>query len=266
MTQHNFDWTQINAYVDGELPASQAAVIADAASEDPELAQQIAALTHMKYAVTAEFRGQKRSASAVPVNRRRKHLWTGLAATFLAAVFMAAIGFAFTMQEHATSESWFAAASRTHAALSDGQPAKSVDSDILLAALPRLGSAAFVPDLSAARLRAGGVAELDHFAGGRAVAIGYYGTRGCRLTVLMTDADLGLDDKMRKLDRSAPEAYGWRIGELSYLVMATRMAPKRFATIAGSVHWSSVRAARPDDEIRTALRLSRRNSPPCAQA
>lgn len=266
MTRQNIDWSQINAYVDGELPAPQAARIADAAAEDDELARQIAALTHMKHAVSAEFGAPPQRPSRRPARRRRHAVGMGLAATFLVAVCTLALGLVLTMDWQEDKTHWADIAAAKHAELSEQSQSGSDSGALLLASLPRLGPAAFVPDLSAAKLRIGGVASLDDFAEGRAVAIGYYGTRGCRLTVLVTDAELGLSDKMQLLQRSEPRTYGWRMGQLSYLVMASRMAPKRLATIAGSIHWSSVRASKPDDEIRTALRVSRRNSPPCSRA
>ena len=219
----------------------------------------------MKHALAAGIPARPAPRPRRPVDRPMRRL-AALAAMLLVVVSLGFVATFMISSGDTASGRWFETAAATHRQLAARPPAAKRDPALLLAALPQLGASAFVPDLSAARLRPGGVAEVADFAGGRAVAIGYYGTRGCRLTVLITDAPLDLDDKMRKLPQQGLAAYGWRIGDLSYLVMASRMPAARLATIAGSVHWSSVRAAMPDEEIRAALRQSRKTSQPCARA
>jgi hypothetical protein len=60
--------------------------------------------------------------------------------------------------------------------------------------------------------------------------------------------------------------YGWRVGDLSYLVIAQGMDERRLQTIAASVHWSSVHRETFGSDARTALRSSRRASRPCLAA
>jgi hypothetical protein len=49
------DSTELNAYVDGELPPDQAARVAQAIADDRELAKEVAALLRLKTATMAAF-------------------------------------------------------------------------------------------------------------------------------------------------------------------------------------------------------------------
>ena len=266
MTQRSDLDERLNAYVDGELAAEDAARMADAAADDPVLARRIATLTHLKHATAAGLAPQRPAPAERQSGRRRAWGWQGAAALLALAVISVTVATWLTHTELGPTDGWQSQLLQVHARMSEA-PLKPVDnSAVLLAALPTLGPRAIAPDLRAAKLRVGGVMAVEPFADARAVAIGYYGTRGCRLTVLITDAATGLDASMRQLATPTTTVYGWRLDQLSYLVLASGMDSKRLATIASSVHWSSVNATRPDERVRTALRRSRDRSAPCARA
>ncbi len=123
---------------------------------------------------------------------------------------------------------------------------------------------AHVPDLSAARLRIAHIGETKTLDGRTAMVVGYLGTRGCRVTLL--------------IDKSSPENGGkaiffrvqrliamvWRAGSLRHVILAEGMAEAQFKLIAETVRRTSLERLPINDPTRMALAQSREKSPPCA--
>ena len=133
--------------------------------------------------------------------------------------------------------------------------------------MPRPANArldAHVPDLSAAKLRVAHIGELKTPDGMPALVVGYLGTRGCRVTLLVDPAPTGLGEKAIKF--RVDQLYGmvWRAGNLRHVILAEGMAQGRFRLIAETVRRSSLERLPVDEPTRTALAHSRAVSPPCA--
>ena len=152
----------------------------------------------------------------------------------------------------ALHESWIGA----------GGPSSASAAGALLVGLQALGPDAQAPQLEAAKLRLdyvalvpGGDRDLLH--------LGYRGTRGCRLSLFVFEAETGWPDG-RDLSSGARRGFAWRVGDLGYLLLARDMKAGRFELIADKMA-QATRARRTfDAATRTALQRSRAASPPCS--
>ena len=130
----------------------------------------------------------------------------------------------------------------------------------------RAVASAYVPELSAAKLRIAHVGQVAGPAGGEALLVGYRGTRGCKISLLVaTDAAPAPETSSlpEPFDAGELHGYRWRTGGRAYVIMAEGMARARFSLIATSVHRASLERAPLDSETRMALATSRAQSPPC---
>ena len=275
MTAPRPDWAAINAFVDGELEPSAARALAEAAAQDPELAKQISALRRLKSAATQSVEkaalnlpepALPREARpfvrlGAPAGRRRLVM-----AACLALLFLGAAAVTTGLWLRSGPADWTARGWSLHEAwLAEGGASETGDSAApLLAALRHLGPDAQAPQLDAARLRLDYVAApVSPDGGGRFLHLGYSGTRGCRLSLFLFEAEADWPQALESLSEGARLAARWRVGRLDYLLLARGMERGRFELIAGMMA-ESTRARRGfDDDARTALRESREASPPC---
>ena len=134
------------------------------------------------------------------------------------------------------------------------------------AAAPHPAAAALhptVPDLSANGLDIAYAGERKAPGGEDTMVIGYLGSRGCRLSLLIHRAgEASLIDPVA-LETGAVRATIWRAGPLRYALLAEGMAPDRFRLIADSVRRVSLERLPLDQPTRTALAQNRRGSAPC---
>lgn len=289
-------WRDLNAYADGELSAAQAAGVACAVAEDPDLAREVAALARLKATVQEEGRAQipagltelsgRAEGPDATAQRRRgngpRPVWRvlgGLAAALALVVLGAALLYSpepqperpawldFAQQLH---EDWAGTVGSGGGMVGPGEPTdQTTDSagdlptaDHLLASLSRLGPAAMVPDLSSARLTVGYLRPLSS-AYGEGLHVGYRGTRGCRVSLIIMDGAGNLPETPTALG-GGPERHAWRVGRLGYVLMASGMDPQHYAVILETVHRASRSAEPIGPETRTALRTSRSRARPCA--
>jgi anti-sigma factor RsiW len=256
---------ELNAYVDGELSPASAAAVARAVAEDPAVARQVAQLTRLKAMLQSE-----RAAPAIALPSRRPRRAprrprrirpTSLAASL--ALFVAlAVSVTFWLEGRAPSpEAPLVFASAQHRAWVEGGVEAQPAAHVLPSALRTFGRPAQVPDLSAAGLMLARVALLQDESG-PVLHIGYRGTRGCRLSLMIRGPD-GLPEALRAVGESADLGYAWRAGGVGYVLVASGMDPPRLRLIARKVHDATLEKAPFDAETRTALAESRAASAAC---
>ena len=253
MRDHPVTFELLNAYVDGELDAAQAAEVARAVANDPALAREVAALSRLRHAVADTVEAP---AIALPQPARESRRAAVAAAV---VVMLLAGGAAFLGGRDRTPPEapWLAEAWSAHQAWSVAQ------STLVPARQTAALVGAYVPDLTASRLTLTH-SEIRTLAdGGQALIAGYQGSRGCKVSLIVFPSRGGLTDALQALPRDGQEAYGWRVGGLDYMILSDGMESRRFGQLAESVHDSSGRHAPFDAETRTALRESRDNSAPC---
>jgi len=248
----------LNAYVDGELDAAQAAKVARAVADDPALAREVAALSRLRLAVTE---GMETPDIALPQSVRSRRIPT-IAASVALLLFLGGTAFLSGMDRPTAGVGWLAEAWQSHLTWSAAQAAAPGT----LVRVHQAGSFAnaYVPDLTASRLTLIHSEVRAMAGGGQALLAGYRGTRGCKVSLIVFPAKGDLIETLRPFHRDGQEAYGWRVGRLDYLMLSDGMESRRFGLLAESVHAGSRRHAPFDAETRTALRESRDNSAPCS--
>ena len=252
------DPTLLNAYVDGELSHAEAADVMTSAAADPAVARELSALMRTKAALAG-------SVTAPPIAlrpRSRPRRFRYAAAAAVAVAIAASAFFSVTLPGASPSLNapWAAAAHRSWIAAETPAAVRPAYAGGFVS----FGrSAAYVPDLAAARLAVAHVGETRLATGRNVLVVGYRGTRGCTLTVAIAHAaDIG-DDAIHPLAAEGLRGKAWRAGPFEYYVVAEGMADSRFDGLVAGIREASLRHAPPSFEIRTALARSRANSPPC---
>lgn len=254
------EFERSNAFADGELDRDVRAEVLEEAARDPRLAKELSDLTRLKAALEDSVEvpeidlGDK---SRRPAGRR---MALALAAC-LALVALTGIGWWLApagAPNHGVPVAW---AIESHGSWR-GAGAETAAKPLPRPAKVRLD--AHVPDLSAARLRVAHVGELPAPGGGRALVVGYLGTRGCRVTLLMDSTPSDLDATATYFETGGVLAMAWQAGPLRHLILAQGMDRGRFKMIAETVRRASLDRLPVDQPTRTALARSRAQSPPCA--
>ncbi len=260
MTRRSPDWTDLNAYVDGELTQARAAAVARAVAADPALAAQVEALRRLK---AAAAKSVETLPPALPEVVASPGPWLRrLQAACLVLLLFGTGALTVVLWRGEESQDWTARGWALHEAwIGAGGPASASAAGSLLVGLQALGPDAQAPRLEAAKLRLDYVALVP--AEGRGfLHLGYRGTRGCRLSLFVfaaaTDWPEGAD-----LAAGAQRGRAWQVGTLGYLLLARDMEARRFGLIADKMA-QATRARRDfDAATRTALQRSRETSPPC---
>ena len=122
----------------------------------------------------------------------------------------------------------------------------------------------YLPDLSAAKLSLAAAAPFAVDGPPDGLILQYTGTRGCRVTYIAFPGEgFALDESLTRFENGGLTGFGWRVGAISYALLAQGMDPDRLAVIAANVHAAS-RLHRPfDDAARTQLAQSRADSRAC---
>jgi anti-sigma factor RsiW len=265
MTVRQPDWQTLNAYVDGELSAAEAAEVARALADDRALADQVATLTRLK--ATVQDMGEATEVT-LPAPRRRHWRPAAIAASLALAIGLAA---SFVPWQGSDRPAWVVQARAGHEAWNmdeDRPDAAPVAGGVVLAALGQLGPdgylKAYLPDLSAARLTLTRLETVPLLNGrGEALHAGYRGTRGCKVSLLILADGAALPTALTRYDDRALRTYAWRTGGHGYLLVAEGMDEARLAMIAETVHRAILEHSPFNEETRTALRESRERSKPC---
>jgi len=249
-----------NAFVDNELDRKARGEVLEDSARDPRLARELSNLNRLKSAIEDSVDVPDIELAA-PMGRR----WTGRRAAWataacLALFAVAGIGWMVVpfAPDHGVPVAW---AIETHGSWQNG--GVRPDSGALLRpAHARLN--AHVPDLSAAKLYIAHISDRRNPAGLPALVVGYRGTRGCRVTLLIDRSPGKLGDKAINFEIDRLRAVVWKAGSLRHVILAEGMAPRRFKLIAETVRRTSLERLPVDDRTRIALARSRAASPPCA--
>lgn len=256
-------WEQLNAYVDGELSASDAAAVARALADDKTLAEAVATLSRLK-ATTQEGI----EPFALVPTRPRTRPWRRFAiAASVAAVLIVATMASLVPQMTPAPPAWLAGAWQVHDTWAQEEvagPPAAVDSGVVLATLHQFGPQTYLPDLSDARLTLSRLVIVTMAdMGGDALHIGYLGNRGCQVSLILLPGGGDLSADVVRYDRGNGRGYAWRSGKRGYLLLAEGMDEARLALLAETLHRATLELRPFDPDTRTALRESRERSVPC---
>ncbi len=253
------DPVRLNAYIDGELSHEEAADVMTAAAADPAIARELSALMRAKAALPG-------TVDAPPLALRPPPVWPRLARFAAAAAVVVAIAGAALYSSGLPGSTrgidapWAVAAHRNWTAAPPASSIRPAAAGSFVAFGP---GTAFVPDLTAARLAVTHIGEISLASGRDALVVGYRGTRGCTLTVAISDAGEVADNAIRAVAAAGFHGKAWRAGSHMYYVVAEGMARSRFDGLVQGIREASLHHAPVSPETRTALARSRANSPPC---
>lgn len=257
-------WETVNAYVDGELSPVEAAQVAAAVARDRELASQVAILARLKAETAMLKRAPDRSRLPAATVRKRPWIVTASAGAVTAAVILVSLMLVHRDTQLA-SPAWLLPARALHtqwvrqgidAAALRATPAPWAAHATQAFAVP------WVPDLRAINLRQHSVHQVDTAQDG-VVHVGYTGPRGCMLSFVTWRGEHALASEPQRFGDGADAAWAWRVGDIGYLLLATRMAPERLAVVVEVVHEATLRRAPPGPEAQRQYLASRRTTAPC---
>ena len=235
---HTREWDELNAFVDGELPADQAAILRARAGSDPLFALQVAGLRQLK----VETRGAGRIRGRAGRNRR-----TMIVRTAVAVLVVACVGIgAFALWPSASQPDAIAVLVARYATALEperprGSPPRAIDRN----------ATGFVPVLD---LGPAGLTLTQVLAGDRAhpdPLLIYRGLHGCHVGFTIFGRDFPPD--------SAPIRNGmnvatWSLEGRLFALLARGMDETRFRRLAEAVESLSRGASQ--DSINVALRRS----------
>lgn len=251
------DFDTLSAYVDGELPAREMALMARLAESDRHVALQIEKLSALKNAVAgfAEPAGVLVVSPPKQAERRLAGIIWVAAACLLAVILAGAISWhewddhGPPLAEGATLadalglyDSWSAQAAKPAAA----RPVADFDA-------PWLDSAGLSLQLAQPRVLIG-KHVARHF--------GYVGVHGCHLSLFSWSEIGGTGGLELDLSNSVDIA-SWEASGGRYLLISRRMNDSRFAMIAGALRQITDTHGRPDTETVELLGNARQ---PCVSA
>jgi len=255
------DLERISAYVDGELDAAARAEVIRTAANDPAFARELIAHERLKGALADLVEVPDIRLPAPPRRNRVARAAFAVAASLVLLVAAAAGWTVFREHGKAGEEIALDRAIETHRAWSVNVGRKNS-----AVALWRASGVpdAYVPDLSSNGLNIGHVSGTAAAGDGKALVIGYMGSRGCRVTLIMQSSGESRGADPIYAEIGAVRVYSWRAGTLAYRMLAEGMATARFRLIAASVRRASFDHLPLDADTRVALARSRARSAPCA--
>lgn len=256
--QHDFE--QLNAFVDGELDVDARAAVASRAANDPEYARQLAALSRLKATLIRSIPAQ---VIALPQRPRRLRMRRAAAAVAASLALIAAVGLGWLSHDRQSRPTLDSALAWSLEAHRGWLPRESgtVQEAKLRAASAVPGTT--VPDLSANGLALAYAGERKAPDGQDTLLVGYLGSRGCRLTMLVHRSATAAPAEPVVIETGPVLAALWQAGSLRYALLAEGMAAPRFRLIADAVRRASSERQPLDEEFRTALARNRADSPPC---
>lgn len=253
-------WTDINAYVDGELEPEAAADVARTVADDRTVAGQVAALARLKavsaevMAVPPEMLPALRVGRSPPPRRR----WRPAAAAAAVVLALAAGAFWGNARQPDPAGAWLDRVGERHARwlAADAEPAPAAG-PAATAVRSGFGTDA-IPDLGAMRLAVAHVATstLD----GRPVLyVGYVGVRGCRLGLWVGPAPAELPSGLVEHREDGTRILSWRVGDTGYAAVARGMDANRLRAVADRLQTLS----RGSDKTRLAGTAGEAGAAPC---
>jgi anti-sigma factor RsiW len=246
------DWELLNAYLDGELSAPDAAAIARRIAGDPTLSAALADIRELSRtlrqlrppAAQAPAPNPVPHPASMPTIAPRRAAWRPLAlaaAVAVATVFAGALYFLQPGQPDSPAAWHKAFLARAYSVpLSD--PVQPV----------RLFGLQGVPDLASANLT---LVDRRNGADG-AMALHYTGRNGCRLTLTA-----GFDAAPVAMIRGGIMRSSWIAGGIDYMVLANGMDMARFDAISLYIRQLTGQSAQPATVL--AMRLATERAVPC---
>jgi len=259
MTTDKITFEHLNAYVDGELAASESAHVARAIADNAELADQVAAISRLR-SVVAE--GIETPSLAMPAKAQSSSWRTAIAATIAFLVF---VGWSVLLDNMYNNPrtTWLQQAWQVHQEWSIDKSATGSPTELLPVNYAETVAGAYVPDLSSSRLSLVHAA-IKAFSGQRkALLVGYRGTRACKISLIAFPSPDDLSEALRFYREAKNEAYAWRAGQLGYVLLSDGMDSGRFQLLAESVRRTTLQHLPFDQKTHLALRKSRDQSKPC---
>lgn len=272
MTNETFSQEQLNAFIDGEMSAREAAVFSKQMAVDPQLAGQVAVLSSLKAAVhecssheppcelpdIERLLASRRKRLTVPRFRRAGLALAGFAGVMAASIVAAMI---FLAPAPATTATLLAKASKQHARWLQQSSNTSPALQLVRAnAKLQFGNNFLVPDLSATGLR---IATVERF-GQAGMHVGYRGVHGCHLSLFANPSTNRQPADFVEIKHKREVFYVWRTHGLNYLVLGVGMDQRRLHLVARDIYRSSTKLKLFDKSMLTALRLNHQASKPCA--
>jgi len=95
------------------------------------------------------------------------------------------------------------------------------------------------------------------------VHVGYTGPRGCMLSFVTWPGEHALPPVPQRFGSGADAAWAWRVGDVGYLLLASRMAPERLAVVVEVVHEATLHRTPPSPDAQRQYVASRRTTAPC---
>jgi hypothetical protein len=256
------DLETLNAYVDGELEPADAAVVMDAVAANPAIARELSALMRAKAALAESVEAPEIALPRGPAARPVAVRAALAAALVLGVALTAVLRVAAPGISGPLDIDWTVAAHNAWS--STGQPAmRPVTGAGLTTVSSRVTGQAYIPDLTSARLYIAHVGRQTGGKSGGALIVGYRGTRGCTVTLAVSQRLTGLSEEIRPVEASHIRGYAWRAGKFGYYVLAEGMSAARLKGIAYGIHEASLRHLPLTTETQSALARSRAQSPPC---
>lgn len=251
-------WENLNRYVDGELDARAAALVAAEIARDPDLAGRVATLHRLKSVastITVDVLDTPTPDFIQSEPTRLPYRWQfGAIAASLAVLLATAI--TTTIMQYAGAPSVAPEISQAFAAHQAwlAQPA---------VATPNV-NVARAPDLSAAGLKLVFWQQAVVSPARENVMFGYLGPHGCKLGLWIGAAWPGLKAEPESQPSfDGIDRYAWSDKNKGYVVSAHGMDSGRLRALA-SVIASLVRHGQPpDDEDKIALSLTANDAKPC---
>lgn len=261
MTDKEQELEKLNGFVDGELERDDHLAVVTSSASDAALARHLSALSQLKSALRDSVDVPRidlpKSASGGRFTHAHKLMALAASLVLFAAAGTGWLLAGYNQYETGVPVAWAVKAHQGWAK----KPNALIRPRQMLMLRAKLN--AYVPDLASAGLSLVHMAIERHPTGADAMVVGYRGTRGCRVTLLIDRAVKFSLKKPLYLETGQVRAVAWSAGELSYVVLAEAMERDRFRLIADSIWRASLERLPLDDRIRTVLAASRANSPPC---
>lgn len=277
MSEQNYTWEQLNAYVDGELPPATASQIATAAAEDPDLAQAIFTLSELKAASHRALEFDNDDAPAIP------HLpaggrpggpgwkWPCALAASLLVMALASGAVWYGLQGQNGPDNWMTVAQEQHQEWIDGdseaqtsdqsvQDSMKASDDLVEVFVD--GTIGYAPSLALAGMR---ITRFSSQRDGRDeyFFVGYLGQNGCQLSLTITKApesqQLELSLEWQEDNRALAS---WRVGDTAYAAVSQGMDKQRFRRLTAHLENTTREAGAQQRETRMA-EATRNSDRPC---
>lgn len=246
-----------NAFVDNELDRKARDEVLEDMATDPHLAQELSILSKLKSAAEDSVDVPDIVLPVTPKRRWRRRYAGWATAASLALVAIVGVDWMTVpfAPSHGVPVAW---AAEIHDSWKDSGIIPNARAKLRLAN-HRLK--VNVPDFSAPTLYIAHIGDSKNPAGLPALVIGYSGTQGCRMTLLIDPSVEKLGDKAINFEIAGLRGMVWKAGPLRHIVLAKGMAPSHFQLIAETFRRTSLERSPIDDTTRTALA---QNLPSCA--